>query len=57
MEYLTQLRMDEARRLLTQTGRSIQEIAEQVGYDDPSYFCKVFKKSAGVTPNRFRKGI
>lgn len=57
VEYLTQLRMDEARRLLTQTGRSIQEIAEQVGYDDPSYFCKVFKKSAGVTPNRFRKGI
>lgn len=56
VEYLTQLRMDEARRLLTQTGRSIQEIAERVGYDDPSYFCKVFKKNVGATPKQFRKG-
>lgn len=56
IEYLTRVRIEEARRLLTQTNSSVQDIALQVGYEDPSYFSKVFKKLTGITPNRYRRG-
>ncbi len=55
VEYLTRIRIEEAKRLLHHTKLSIQQIAAEVGYDDPSYFSKVFKKSVGQTPNQYRK--
>ncbi|MGI5878493.1 MAG: PocR ligand-binding domain-containing protein [Christensenellales bacterium] len=57
VEYLTRVRMEEARKLLTSAERSIIEVANQVGYEDSSYFGKVFKKSVGVTPNQYRRQI
>ena len=56
IEYLTRVRIEEARRLLFQTSMSIQEITQRVGYVDPSYFSRVFKKVTGMTPNRYRRG-
>ena len=53
--YLTDVRIEHAKRMLTTTGKSIHLIAEDVGYESPSYFIKVFKDMTGVTPNRFRK--
>jgi two-component system response regulator YesN len=47
VEYLTSVRMEKARELLSGTSRSIVEIANQVGYEDASYFGKVFKKDGG----------
>jgi two-component system, response regulator YesN len=54
MEYLTRVRMEEAKKLLGDKSLSMQSIAESVGYDDASYFSKVFKKNVGVTPNKYR---
>lgn len=51
---LTRLRMERARKLL-QAGRlSVKETAHAVGYEDESYFAKVFRKHVGVTPQAAR---
>jgi len=57
IEYLTRIRMEQAKHLLADPTLSIQAVANQVGYDDASYFSKVFKKSNGVTPNAYRKNL
>lgn len=55
-DYLSTLRMDKARELLLQHPESsIQEICDQVGYANPSYFTATFKKKYGITPGQFRK--
>ncbi len=54
IEYLTRVRMESAKKLLTDKSLSMQAIAEAVGYDDASYFSKVFKRNEGVTPNKYR---
>lgn len=45
----------EAKRLLYFTDNSVKEIAYQVGYEEPVYFGKLFKKVTGLTPLEFRK--
>ncbi|MBO4908630.1 MAG: response regulator [Lachnospiraceae bacterium] len=55
-EYLTQFRMQEARRLLTTTDHKLALIAEEVGYSDVSYFSNVFKKFYGLSPRAMSKG-
>ena len=57
VEYLTMVRMEEAKKLLKDPSLSIVAIASQVGYEDASYFSKVFKKHVGMSPNRYRKNI
>jgi len=53
--YVLQRRMDRATNLLRRSNCRIQEIASQCGYTDFKHFCKVFKKSIGVTPTEFRR--
>lgn len=53
-EYLVNVRMEHAKRLLTTTDLKILEIAEKVGYEDPHYFSKAFKKHTGVHPKTYR---
>ena len=48
-------KMEYARELLLKSSMSIQQIAEQVGYQDVSYFFKAFKKKYLQTPAQFRK--
>ena len=55
IEYLTGLRIREARRLLRSPGLSIKEIGIMCGYADPNYFSRIFKKYEGVTPSEFRE--
>ena len=55
IEYLTKIRIDAAKRLLLETNMTVSEISDLVGYQDPSYFTKVFKKREGVTPTQFRR--
>ncbi|MFD2934169.1 helix-turn-helix domain-containing protein [Spirosoma flavum] len=45
----------EAQRLLTHTTQSVKEIGFQLGFDDPSYFVRFFKKQTGQTPADFRQ--
>jgi signal transduction histidine kinase/ABC-type sugar transport system substrate-binding protein/AraC-like DNA-binding protein len=56
-ECLVRLRMQTAKDLLldSRDTKSVTEIASSVGFDDPSYFCKVFKNYAGISPVLFRK--
>lgn len=54
-KYLTQRRIDEAKRMLIQTKMSINDIAFDIGYNEPNYFCKVFKKNEGITPTEYRE--
>ncbi|MFS0637660.1 AraC family transcriptional regulator [Mesobacillus foraminis] len=54
IDYLTELRMEKAKEMLTGTEMKINEIAEQVGYR-PSYFNRIFKKNTGLTPSSFRQ--
>ena len=57
VEYLTMVRMEEAKRLLADPALSVVAIASQVGYEDASYFSKVFKRYVGMSPNRYRRNI
>jgi len=53
--YIQQLRVQRAKHLLHNTAKSVQEIAKDVGYADPFYFSRIFKKIEGVSPQRFRE--
>lgn len=46
--------MQAARRLLLLTAMSVQEVAFELGYQDPAYFARFFKKSEGETASNFR---
>lgn len=54
-EALLRIRMDEAKKLLANTNMLISEIALQTGYTDVSYFSRIFKRTAGVSPAEYRK--
>jgi YesN/AraC family two-component response regulator len=54
MEYLTIRRVREACLLLKTTGSPVHVIGEQCGWPNFAYFCKVFKKQIGMTPNAYR---
>lgn len=51
--FVTRVKMEEARRLLDITSKSIAQIAGQLGYSTQSYFQKVFKKYWGITPGEY----
>jgi AraC-like DNA-binding protein/ligand-binding sensor protein len=53
--YLSKLRIDESKKLLADRSLSILTISGMVGFEDQSYFSKVFKKWEGVSPARYRK--
>lgn len=55
LAYLTNIRMEKAKKLLLATSLSIAEVAEQSGYRDYRVFTKVFKKSEGITPSQYRR--
>lgn len=52
--YLNKIRIEESKLLLSNTDYSIIDIAIAVGFEDQSYFSKVFKKYTGTTPKQFR---
>ncbi len=57
IEYLTQVRLKEAKKLLKTTDLLIYKIAERVGFNDPHYFSLTFKKNTGMSPVEFRKNL
>ena len=54
--YLTAIRMDKARALLRDGRLSIKEVAQVVGYENASYFARVFRKACGCAPVAYREG-
>lgn len=57
VEYLTNIRIEQAKKLLLETEYSMKEICVMVGYSEPNYFSRAFKKKVGVTPTEFKEGI
>jgi len=55
IKYIEKIRMDKSKELLTDTDLTIYEISEVVGYNDPFYFSKVFKRNTGLSPSAYRK--
>ncbi|HGH4293209.1 GlxA family transcriptional regulator [Pseudomonas aeruginosa] len=54
IRYLQQVRVDRAKKLLLVTPLSIREIAYEVGYENVSFFVRLFRKEAGDTPSHWR---
>lgn len=54
-EFLTRIRLDEARRLLAERNVSVSEAAERSGFRDAGYFSTVFRKHEGISPAQFKK--
>jgi len=54
-QYQIHLRMDEAKRLLRETKRSVVEIALDVGYANPSHFAQLFRRETGLAPSDYRR--
>lgn len=55
VEYVTRIRLEEAKRLLDETDEKIYAIAERMGYVDAGYFSHVFKKKYGMSPIGYRR--
>jgi two-component system response regulator YesN len=55
IEYLTGVRMEHAKELLTNTNRKVLDIATAVGFQDARHFSRIFKKYTGVLPTEFRQ--
>lgn len=56
-DYVTEMRMHEATRLLEKTSLRMSEIAARLGYLDSAYFTNSFKKTTGITPSNYRKKV
>ena len=54
VNYLKEIRMREAKKLLTETDMKIIEISQAVGYDNEKHFMKIFKATCGVSPTEYR---
>lgn len=54
-EYLNMVRIEESKRLLANTDYTIIDIAIATGFEDQSYFSRVFKKYTGLTPRQYRQ--
>lgn len=55
LTYLTNIRIEHAKKLLLSTDDAISDISDQCGYNDYRVFTKVFKKKEGITPSQFRR--
>lgn len=55
--YLKKLRMDKAKKLLTETELRVVEVSQRVGYENEKHFMKLFKKEYGVSPTEYRKNM
>jgi two-component system response regulator YesN len=57
IDFLTDCRMEKAKDLLADPQMSLKEITYNIGYNDPNYFSRVFKKMTGFSPTEYRKDL
>jgi transcriptional regulator GlxA family with amidase domain len=55
LDYVQRLRIEQAKRRLEQTDEPVEDVAWQVGYEDPAAFRRLFHRLAGMSPGRYRK--
>jgi AraC-like DNA-binding protein len=54
-EYVQEVRMEEAKRLLRSSRQSVAQIARECGFSSSGYFIRAFKKGLGKTPQQYRQ--
>ncbi|MFP4408288.1 MAG: helix-turn-helix domain-containing protein [Spirochaetaceae bacterium] len=54
-DYLNSVRLDQAEKMLIEGTHPVKEIAYEVGYQDPNYFSRIFKRFKGVSPSRYSR--
>lgn len=54
IEFFIGLKMQEACKLLKSTGMFVKEVSAELGYDDPYYFSRIFKKVVGISPKTYK---
>lgn len=54
-EYITNLRINTAKKMIRNSEKSLHEIANEVGYNNYSYFGKIFRRKNGISPNEYAK--
>ncbi|OOC58715.1 response regulator transcription factor [Paenibacillus ihbetae] len=57
VEFVTRTKMERAQELLNQSDLNVAEISEQLGYEHTSYFIKLFRNYAGMSPSEYRRSI
>lgn len=55
IDYVQNLRLEEAKRLLESSDKPVEEIGFAIGYEDPSFFRRLFKRRTGISPGRYRR--
>ena len=55
MDYVHALRIEEAKQLIETENAGIDDIGLEVGYEDPTFFRRLFKRRAGLTPAAYRR--
>ena len=55
LEYVHTLRLEESKHVLETTELPIDAVANQVGYEDASFFGRLFRRKVGLTPAQYRK--
>lgn len=56
IDYVNQMKMEEAKKLIDHTSESIEKIADKLGFESKGYFLKVFKKYYGLSPIEYKQG-
>ncbi|WP_434639933.1 response regulator [Thermoanaerobacterium thermosaccharolyticum] len=54
VDYITQVRINKAKEFLSKDSMSIKEVCFKVGYSDPNYFSRIFRKETGMTPTEYK---
>ncbi|MBO4346976.1 MAG: response regulator [Lachnospiraceae bacterium] len=57
VEYLSRVRIENAKKMLSDSEASIKEISYSVGFSDPNYFSRAFKKYEGVSPTEYKDAL
>ncbi len=57
VKYLTEIRLERAAAILSSTGRKVQEVALEVGFEDAGYFTRVFTKKYECSPSKYREKL
>lgn len=55
IQYNNKLRIEKAKKLLKTTKSSIYEVSEQLNFNSPEYFCRLFRKEENCSPSQYRK--
>ncbi len=57
IDYITTKRLEFAENLLKNSDVNIKQVSKMSGYEDSNYFCRIFKKSTGLSPRQFRSNV